>query len=510
MKLRIQGRTTLVLGVVTLVAVVIMALSRRFDAESIARVVELEETSRSRLLGAIVRLQSEAPKSFAFDYSYWDDTVAFVRAPEIDKDWSAANIVESMATFDADAVWILRADGTTFHSEIADGMSPLAKPPWPGTVTAIMFGRKPINDFYVETQWGVLELHSATIVPSHDARHVSQPHGVFVVGRLWNAARIETLAKTVDAKVSIVKPSSIAPRSRIGTVVVEYPLPGPDGQPAAKIRCISEAKLLADLARTTTERLYLTGGVVAFITLTIVFALRHWIVTPIVLLARSLSQHRPEILNEMRTSPTEHGDLARLIIDFFAQKAALENEIQERKQLEEKLNQLALYDALTGLPNRVLFEDRARMAMALSMRRGSQCGVMMLDLDFFKQVNDTMGHDAGDAVLVAVAARLSNCVRKNDTAARLGGDEFAVMISDVTHPSDGELVAERILRSIESPLSIAGQEMTISLSIGLCMFPCHASSYEELLKNADRAMYEAKKAGRNRYVVWKPNESSNA
>jgi diguanylate cyclase (GGDEF)-like protein len=153
----------------------------------------------------------------------------------------------------------------------------------------------------------------------------------------------------------------------------------------------------------------------------------------------------------------------------------------------------ALHDALTGLANRVLFRDRADQALALANRTGQPFGVIGLDLNGFKQVNDTLGHHSGDLLLKHVADRLAQCVRDTDTVARLGGDEFSILLPNVTSVTDATEVARRVLEVIRQPLDLDGQPASVSASIGVVVFPEHGRDIEALLQRADHAMYVAKR-----------------
>lgn len=182
--------------------------------------------------------------------------------------------------------------------------------------------------------------------------------------------------------------------------------------------------------------------------------------------------------------------------------AALLKEIQERQRLENRLREQAEYDALTGLPNRQLFQDRLQQAVLMVERNRGLFALLFVDLDRFKWVNDTLGHDAGDQLLVEVAQRMKGVVRKSDTVARLGGDEFTAILLDIFHDSMAELVARKILESLTLPFYLKGQEVTISGSIGIALFPTDGTTTEELAKNADSAMYQAKESGRNAFQFY--------
>lgn len=176
-------------------------------------------------------------------------------------------------------------------------------------------------------------------------------------------------------------------------------------------------------------------------------------------------------------------------------------DITERKAFQTHLEYQAFYDALTGLPNRALFLDRVRHALAHAERRKAAIAVLFLDLDRLKVVNDSLGHGAGDGLLVAVATRLGRCIRPEDTFARLSGDEFAVLL-ETTDASDAVRVAERLLRALESPFAVAGREVFITASIGIVLNASQHEQPEDLLRDADVAMYRAKQTGKARYQVF--------
>lgn len=174
------------------------------------------------------------------------------------------------------------------------------------------------------------------------------------------------------------------------------------------------------------------------------------------------------------------------------------------KQLEhysQTLETLALYDALTGLPNRRLLMDRLLLAIAHAHRSNGTMAVMCLDLDGLKQINDTLGHDAGDTLLCMVAERLAAAVRQEDTVARLGGDEFVIALWELSHADDVVKLASKLLRAISQPYRIQGHTVNITTSIGVSIYPTHGEEVATLLKSADLALYEAKRTGKNCYRI---------
>lgn len=172
------------------------------------------------------------------------------------------------------------------------------------------------------------------------------------------------------------------------------------------------------------------------------------------------------------------------------------HDVTETMALAERMAHLAQYDALTDLPNRVLLQDRARHALALARREGKSLAVMYLDLDGFKDVNDTLGHDLGDQLLVQFARRLQAAVRESDTVCRQGGDEFVLLLPGLEGAEQAVVLARKLLAVCRTPFDLQGHTATVGLSAGMALFPQHGSSFEELARHADTAMYAAKRAGR--------------
>jgi len=169
------------------------------------------------------------------------------------------------------------------------------------------------------------------------------------------------------------------------------------------------------------------------------------------------------------------------------------------KQTSEQMLFLAHHDTLTGLPNRMLFYDRLNQAMARARREKGSFAVLFLDLDGFKLVNDTFGHDTGDALLCEVAIRIKACIRESDTAARMGGDEFMVILNNVRSPANTESVAQKIVATLARPFDLDGKICSISVSIGISIYTDNGEAAEQLVKIADDAMYTAKNNGKNCY-----------
>ncbi|MCK4309465.1 MAG: PAS domain S-box protein [Candidatus Atribacteria bacterium] len=189
--------------------------------------------------------------------------------------------------------------------------------------------------------------------------------------------------------------------------------------------------------------------------------------------------------------------------DGTVSKLAIARDISEHKQIEQKLTYMATHDILTGFPNRTLFDDRLTLAIAQAKRNKKKLAVMLFDLDRFKEINDVMGHRVGDQLLKVVSKRMEDLLRKSDTIARMGGDEFLLLLPEISQIEDATKIARKIIDSFKSPFTIDHQKIDITTSIGIVLYPQDGEDADTLIKNADIAMYQAKKEGRNNYQFYK-------
>ncbi len=233
-------------------------------------------------------------------------------------------------------------------------------------------------------------------------------------------------------------------------------------------------------------------------------------------LRKLLNQKAPQCVHgevEMYEVTFENGykeavnaEVCAVPTEIYKQKhlLVLARDITERKRAQQKLERQANYDAVTGLPNRILVQDRLVQAMKVAARKDASVGIMFIDVDRFKNVNDTMGHAVGDMLLIEIAQRLRQVVREADTVARLGGDEFLIVLKEISSAEDAERVAQKVIQVMNEPFLLEGKEVYLGASIGITLYPRDGDDHHELLRHADAAMYKAKHEGRNTYRFFTP------
>ena len=191
-----------------------------------------------------------------------------------------------------------------------------------------------------------------------------------------------------------------------------------------------------------------------------------------------------------------------LIIVRRADRIIRHHESEERRSQQEQIHYMAYHDPLTGLPNRALFKDRLQHAVNYVERNGLSIGILFIDLDRFKNINDSLGHEAGDRVLIEAAKRIRSCLREVDTACRIGGDEFMVILERLSSADEAVLAAGRLINKFAEPVRVGSREILVTISVGISIYPDVTKDAERLLKDADAAMHAAKDSGRNRYVFY--------
>lgn len=202
-------------------------------------------------------------------------------------------------------------------------------------------------------------------------------------------------------------------------------------------------------------------------------------------------------VNAAKTWRGDHQELLRILANLLADALV-------KVEAEKEINYMAYYDALTGLPNRILFKNRLEQAIHLANVTKKNIGVVFIDIDSFKAVNDTMGHEGGDEMLKEVACRLLGCVRKQDTVSRFGGDEFTINLTQIDKVEEIRKIIDNIMYSFDLPILVKDQEFFITVSAGIAVYPVDGEESETLIKNADLAMYSSKEKGKNQCTFCSP------
>lgn len=230
-------------------------------------------------------------------------------------------------------------------------------------------------------------------------------------------------------------------------------------------------------------------------------ALARYLARPLNSMAKAV--HRFAAGQPMTGLPVDRNDeIGYLANSFQSMASRLSARVDELKSNQQFLGNLAYHDHLTGLPNRLLFLDRLQQTIIKAQRNRTRFAVIFIDLDKFKQINDTHGHAVGDTVLKIAALRMKECIRNADTLARLAGDEFTILLEDINSSSDAARIAQKIIDYFEQPLIVDGHELTMTCSLGIGIYPQDGANVDALLISADAAMYRAKEQGRNNYKLY--------
>jgi diguanylate cyclase (GGDEF)-like protein/PAS domain S-box-containing protein len=221
--------------------------------------------------------------------------------------------------------------------------------------------------------------------------------------------------------------------------------------------------------------------------------------TTYIVVVRDITEKKAAELRLQQFNHELEQQVAQRTEELAATNEALRSEIDERIRAQQELTHLAGHDSLTELPNRVFFTEQLTTTLFHAKRRDNLLGLLFMDLDGFKQVNDTHGHEAGDQLLIEVSRRMRQVVRREDIIARMGGDEFTVILNELSEQSDAERIAEKLIHAVNQPIVCNGISCHVGISIGIALYPHHGSSPDALIRQADDAMYEAKGAGKNCY-----------
>lgn len=282
-------------------------------------------------------------------------------------------------------------------------------------------------------------------------------------------------------------------RSKIDVVFSYVPIVGPQGRVEGVLELYQDVtRNVSDINRTLWQ-----GSMIVLCVLAMLFVLQLIVVRRAQSILRQQSRELEESNRELDNR-------------VQARTSELQAEVSERRKAEVRLDHLAHHDPLTGLPNRLMFAEQLKKSIALSSRHERQLAVLFIDLDRFKEVNDTLGHAVGDELLIDVTRRLVTRLRTGDTLARLGGDEFVCILEDVTDAHEASAVAENLIELLSKPFQILEHELYIAASIGICLYPADGEDVDTLVRNADTAMYQAKAHGRGCSHFYTPEMTTYA
>lgn len=475
--------------------------------------IEMDEAvARDQIRWLRGELQSERAEleRFVSDWGAWDDAYRF--AKDHDREFIVSNLeTKVMQEQDLALIWIVDPEGRTIWGRALDPAQPLPKP-FPAFPGPALSGDSPLigagDDDAVfsgmmETALGPMIVASHPIVTSHQQ---GPARGFIIAGRLLNEKRWQAMGDRIDAQVVARLASEATKDSKMslllakltpGGIEIEQSADGKTLQSHAVVYDISTRPLVL-LTATQNRQHYFMGvetlGTAllaqAFAILSLMalvyLALRHYVTLPLTSLAEGIKNVGDRVPSEdMVSSLVKRGE---------GEVAVVTREVEG---MLGRIAYLSHTDSLTGLPNRVAFHEKALHALALAKRHQTMCAILLLDLDGFKQVNESLGHEAGDRLLIAVAKQLKRILRESDSVARFGGDEFLILTENLPAVTGAADLARRILDVFKSPLNAEDVRNGRGCSIGIAVYPGDAATYDDLLRMADIAMYRAKSSGGN-------------
>ncbi len=448
----------------------------------------------------IVALKTERFGGHIQEISYWDELVTFIAKPSTT--WAEENIIEGIQTAGGELIAVFDTQGKLVYRWQAPERGRTEAPDLRSDLAPL--GKKRLLHWFEATPAGLWELHGATIHHSNDPEHKGPYSGYIISARLWDQQNLKSLGKLTNSELQFLPIGERLSR-RADTITTSILLSDASGEKIGTLEGFSsnpvEATLEYSLAQAILFFFVFGGGCL----IVVLFLLRRWIDLPILRLAEAMRTRSAAPLQPLRKDRSELGELARLVQDFFHQEDILrsahdELEVRVAERTEE-LEHRAFHDTLTGLPNRAMLRERLEQATALARSGGRQVAVLFIDLDNFKVINDSLGHEAGDVLLCNVAQRMLDCMRPADLVTRLGGDEFAVLIEGVESPQDIVPIVQRLTSALVQPLRMGERMLCTSVSIGVALSDGHDSG-ADLLRDADTAMYHAKAEGKARHAFF--------
>ncbi|MEQ8236811.1 MAG: EAL domain-containing protein, partial [Syntrophomonadaceae bacterium] len=493
----------------------------------------------------------------ASDWAIWDSTYKYIQGQN--NDFVTENLPDdTLGTLNLNFMGFINNQGEVVLSRQYDesnGHSVATDP----EIIQFLQGSPVISnkspDFHMKGLFrlpnGLMLVASCPIMPSSVSREAA---GNLVIGRYLHQAEINNLAADLRVNLTIDPVDNLSPddRSYLSQLTLDNPtmvkiadddiitgyalLPDISGQPAGLLK-IDVPREISRIGNNGIKYVVRYTLIAFLLSILIVMAfLDRRILNRLAVMSRELEfigsttnkrlktdRNKDEIalvsdsINDMldkeqhlyQALQEAHDELENKVLDRTAAlnmaNASLQEEMRKREEIQDKITHLAYHDYLTDLPNRLLFTELLCHAMSMSKRLGKVLAILFLDLDGFKNINDTMGHYAGDWLLKEVAARLVQCIRSSDTIARLGGDEFIIMIENLSDLEGVGVFAGKILHAFEEPFVLQNQICHVTTSIGIAVYPADGEDADTLIKNADIAMYQAKEKGKNQFAFCTSN-----
>jgi diguanylate cyclase (GGDEF)-like protein len=506
----VQTRIVLLITAMLLIAAVAGTAWNYQNHAHAHRLRENYQREKQEFVRQIVDLKATRLQSYVIENTYWDEAVVFLTTRN--QEWAKVSLNLPAQNVEAAGLWVFRRDGSAVHTWLA----PRQQPPWPDTEMLRAYlpalASRRMMHWFARVNGEIWEMHGATIHPSNDPQHRGEFYGYLIAGRPLNQAYLYEIGKITHCRLWKPHPlpqgtqetkntflPTLTAHQEMEWVTLSLPLLDADGNTIGYLNGVAENSLAPAIEQATHQAIALFAVFSLVLFSLTLFVLIRWLSAPIGLLLHALQNHDSARLAPLLSEQTEFGVLARFIAAFFRQERALRESHEELEtrvaNRTAELAHIAYHDALTQLPNRALFSQRLNNALARHRNTETVLAVLFVDLDDFKVVNDSLGHEAGDGLLCSAAQRMQQCLPAHAVIARLGGDEFAILLENTSDTATC-FVAEHIAKVLQNPFSVAGHTLNTSASIGVALGRKGESS-SDLLRNADIAMYHAKGNGRS-------------
>ncbi|MBU2713740.1 sensor domain-containing diguanylate cyclase [Zooshikella harenae] len=450
-------------------------------------------------------------RSACGDYSQWTEMQVF--SENLDRRWAKVNIDTSLPEFGITHTWVVNPEYQTVYRFVVDNQPELEQPLQKATLKTVK-GLAFYQGFYRHKQ-SIFELAACPLNSSDDYERLGSTTGWLVLAQPVSDDYLKQIALLTDSDSSIVLNNHQSLTSTLNdpwNIRIALPLRGTSGQAVAFLVATTVLEDLKKLYNASTQLIIVNGFSIICLLLLTYFLLQVWVLSPLKRLTNALDKNTASELNTLLARDDEYGRLASLVNDFFRQRDLLAAEIQKRGQVMDQLAQVNLQlfdnarlDELTQVANRRRFDEYLMSAWSSAISTGNPIALLMIDLDYFKRYNDTLGHPEGDDCLALVAEVFRNVVKsRHDLLARYGGEEFAAILP-LTDEAGAKVLAGRIIEGLkQAAIPHPGSEfqvVTTSIGVAACS-PIPHQNPDMLINMADKALYEAKRRGRNGVVAF--------